>query len=131
MLRLLALSEADLPAFTPDADCATQRLEALRTERGVAPPPLLAALARLLRGAPPAVARAHLPAVLPWLLAGLAAAGGSGGSHASAGDRGYGGSAGWSLAADEAAVDALLATLGEALQDASGMALLTKHIQRP
>ncbi|KAK9841785.1 hypothetical protein WJX81_002722 [Elliptochloris bilobata] len=35
--------------------------------------------------------------------------------------------AGWCLAADGAAVDALLATLGEALQDAGGRALLEEH----
>ena len=112
-----------LPLWGAESLLRTQRLEVLRTEDGAAPPPLLAALARLLRGAPPAVARAHLPAVLPWLLAGLAAAGRSGGPHVGAGDQGSGGrEVGWSLAADQAAVDALLATLGEALQDASGMA---------
>lgn len=65
------------------------------------------------------MARAHLPAVLPWLLAGLTAAADCRGTPPG-GTQAGGTPAQGVMGGDAAAADALLAVVGEALQDEGG-----------
>ena len=91
-----------MPTYSVPCMCVLQRLqEAKQGKIGqqAAQADLLLCLARLIRGAPPAVVRAQHAQLLPWVLAAL--------QDAKVGD-------------DEQAVTALLLTVSEALMDPAG-----------